>query len=217
MANKKKQRAWGRNSRIVVEGFIPGDRSQSATTSESGGERGSSRREKKRGSQMAREAEAYLGLVKLSERYVGLEVNGEGMVLSCGEDTWDYDVLVNGKIFVSGESFDLEKEEGRKGLVHLLGSGNGLRLKRVEEMESSEGKEGYDLFAEFINGSQNFHLNDGELLVHLRESVYRYRILENFGFEVQIYKDRKSFDLRSPDFEKDLVRFLGSRKKWNDD
>lgn len=213
MGNKRKQRAWGRNSRIVVEGFIVEGNQKSVTTSESGGKRGSSRREKKRGSQMAREAEAYLELVKIAEGYVGLEVDKENGVLSKGEDSWDYDVLVSGKILVSGEFFDLGEEEDRKGLVHLLESRNGLRLKRVEERESSEGKEGYDLFTEFIRGSRNFHLKSGELLVYLRESVYRYKILKDFGFEVQIYKDKGVFDLRSPDFESDLISFLGSRRK----
>lgn len=211
----KKQRSWGRNSKIIVEGFIPGDNSQSATTSKSDGERGTTRREKKKGSQMAREAEVYLGLAKISERYVGLEVDREGGVLSCGEDTWDYDVSVSGKISVSGEFFDLGEEEGRNGLVHLLESRNGLRLKRVEERESSESKNGYDLFAKFIKESQNFHLNSGGLLVHLKENVYRYTILEDFGFEIQIYKDKGVFDLRSRDFERSLVRFL-NRRGWED-
>jgi len=210
---KKKQRSMrdGHGER-KRENSTP---SSATPTGNPGG--GRNHRKKKDVNRAARETEVYLGLVKLSERYVGLEVDREGMVLNCEGTSWEYDVLVSGKISVLDGFFDLKEEEDRNNLIRLLGSRNGSRLKRVEEMASSEGKDGYGMFAEFIRRSENFHLNGGGLLVHSKRNVYRHRILEDFGFEVQIYGGKDVFDLTSPDFEKDLILFLTSKRKYEKD
>ena len=217
MTNKRKQRAWGRNSRIVVEGFIPGDNSQSATNSKSDGERGTARREKKKGSQMAREAEVYLGLGKISEEYIRFEVGREEMVLGSGEDSWEYHVLVSGKILVSGESFDLGKEQDRDDLASLLRLEKGPTSENVQEMAvPSMNGNVYDMLTEFVDGHEDFEFNRRREVLSYKGKNYGCEVSGDSQLIVQIYKDQGSFNLSFPDFERDLIRFLSSRRKWED-
>lgn len=204
MVNKRKHRSMRRE--IVMEGFT-GKKEQKGYTGWK-----KSRREKKEELQEAREEGVYLKLKEISGRYPGFEIDGGKMVLSYDGNVWDYDVLVSGGLFVNGKAFNLENVEGRNGLVGLLKLRNGSNLEGAEEIESLEKERVYGMLAEFVREHENFRFNRRMEVLSYKGNNHRCWVSKDSELTVQIYKDRGNFDLKSPYFERDLLRFLSSRR-----